>query len=244
MKTKPLHLFLFVFVSGAFQTAYPYLFTDDFNDGNLEGWIEKQGNWTNPGNYLLSSYDQYGVIWKADSFGFTQYLEIEAFFEPGSYTKTAQLILRGGVSQWGFNRYYDHAYRLQIQENDLNVFNTTAPGQHHHLGNLDDLDLPMSQWTKIGFGVSGLGSETRLQVWINDELRLDVFDTTGLSHDDGGYLGLGSSNHINRYMKYDNAHGRVDEPIIPETRKIGSLGMFLLGLYLGCRIPFVRQILH
>jgi hypothetical protein len=171
------------------------------------------------------------VIWKDGSFGYDQYIEVEAYFEPGSYTKTAQLILRGGQSGF-WNPFFDHGYRAQIQENDVNLYNATGPGQHHNLGVVSGLNLPLHAWTKVGFGVFGTGANTRLQFWLDEELILDVYDQTGASHDDGGHVALGSSNHINRSMKYENVFGTVDQ-VIPEPPQLGVYAVAsLVGLLL------------
>ena len=211
---KKLIITIFVILAiGNFGNSNALVFTDDFNDGDLVGWTAKQGYWSNPGDHLLSSFDNYGIIWKDYSFGFDQWLQVDAYFDDAlPITKSAQLRLRSGEGGGG-NSYFDHGYRSYVQQDSVGIYNTTAPGQHQLLGSLSGLDFAKNKWMEITFSVTGLGDDTNLLLWVNNILYLDVFDTFGNQHDDGGYLALGSSNHINRYIQYDNALGSIDEPI-------------------------------
>ncbi len=83
----------------------------------------------------------------------------------------------------------------------------------------------------IAFSVIGTGNDTNLKLWVDDVLYLDLYDTYGKQHDDGGYVALGSSNHINRQIKYDNISGVVDAAPVPEP---GTL--VLLGVSLACLV--------
>jgi hypothetical protein len=219
---------LAIIASSMFDNAYALVFTDDFNDGTLNGWTGKQGGWTNPGDYLLSSFDNYGVAWKDDSFGLEQMLQVDAYFDDGSTSKTAQLRLRSGEGG-GSNSYFDHGYRSYVQHNSIGIYNTYGPGQHQLLGSLTGLNFMQNEWLNITFSVSGLGNDTNLKLWVDDVLYLDVFDTFGHQHDEGGYIALGSSNHINRYIKYDNASGSVDVPV-SEPSILILMGTGLAGL--------------
>ena len=235
MKHATFTVILLLF-AGLNQPGYSLVFTDDFNDGALEDWTPKQGDWTNPGDHLLSSLDNYGVIWRDGSFGYDQYLAVDAYFDDagdGEHSKTAHLMLRGGESSWGRNRYYDHAYRANVQRNGLRIFNNIAPFNQYALSDTIPLDLEKSSWVRLAFAVTGTGPDTRLRFWVDNQLKFDGFDTSGSPHDDGGYVALGSSNHINRRIKYDNAYGRVDEAAIPESRNVAVFALVALGAYVG-----------
>ena len=233
MKKMMFMLFTLI-VIGVPCSSFAFSFSDDFNDGNLDGWTNKQGLWSNPGDYLLSSYDNYGIIWKDDSFGFDQFLQVDAYFDDGQNSKTAQLRLRSGEGGGG-NSYFDHGYRSYIQHDSLGIYNTSGPGQHQLLGKVENLNFAQNEWLTIAFSVVGSGNDTNLKLWVNDILYLDVFDTFGLQHDDGGYLALGSSNHINRYIQYDNISGTVDVTPVPVPATIFLFGSCLAGLA-GTRI--------
>lgn len=221
-------------------------FSDNFEDGTLGDWIPKQGVWTNPGGYLLSSWDNYGVAWRAESFGRDQRLEVDAYFDAstGESSKTALLGLRGGAAG-NLNPYFDHAYWAYVRQAEVTIVSTYEAYDSVTLARTTGLDLPLDTWTAIAFQVTGTGSGTRLQLWVDGESMLDVFDNSGRPHNDGGHIALGASNHINRYMAYDNAQG-WSQPI-PEaaTRSLLALGLGALLLKLrysrssagGCRLP-------
>jgi len=216
---------------GAPRASVAISFSDDFNDGNMDGWTNKQGIWSNPGDHLLSSYDNYGIIWKDDSFGFDQFLQVDAYFDDGPTSKTAQLRLRSGEGGGG-NSFFDHGYRSYVQHDSIGVYNTTGPGQHQLLGSQTGLGFAENKWLTIAFSVVGFGNDTNLRLWVDNVLYLDVFDTFGSQHDDGGYLALGSSNHINRRIEYDNISGVVDTPPVPEPASI-IIWSLLAGLVIA-----------
>ena len=205
-------------------------FSDIFDDGMLDGWIPKQGQWSNPGGYLLSSFDNYGVAWREGSFGLDQRLEVDAYFDGQSSngSKTALLGLRGGEAG-NLNPYFDHAYWAYVLQDKVLIVSTYAPYDSQNLAAITGLDLPRDSWISIAFQVTGTGSDTRLQLWVNSTLMLDVPDLSGRPHNDGGYVALGASNHINRYIAYDNANGRSDgaTPPVPEPE---TWLMLALGL--------------
>jgi hypothetical protein len=200
--------------------SFAFTFIDDFNDGNLAGWTPKSGDWSNPGDFLLSSYNQYGVIWKDGSFGYNQTIKIDAYFDDATLSKSAQLRLRSGNAGFGPNPYWDHGYIAGVISNNygntyVSITNAVAPYHQALLAvNPSATKLSGNSWHTIEFTVSGLGYETHLELWIDGELYLEANDTSGYAHDDGGYIALGSSNHINRRISYDNAEGYTQSPVV------------------------------
>jgi hypothetical protein len=212
-------------------------FADDFDDGRLGGWVPKQGAWSNPGSVLRSSWDNYGVAWRAGTFGLDQRLEVDAFFDgaTGGQSKTALLGLRGGAAG-NINPYFDHAYWAYVRQGEVSIVSTYKPYDLVTLARRFDVDLPRNAWTSIALQVSGSGRDTRLQLWVDDGLMLDVFDHSGRAHDDGGYVALGASNHLNRYIDYDNARGWSQPlPGVPEAATWSMLALGLGALALRAR---------
>ena len=229
---KIVFIVLFAIVFVVPNVSFSYSFSDDFNDGDLSGWSIKQGDWSNPGNHLLSSYDNYGIIWKDDSFGFDQFLQVDAYFDDGETSKSAQLRLRSGDSGSGPNPYFDHGYMAAVMDGLAVIQNAVAPYNQQLLGSVS-ISLSHNDWHTLAFSVVGSGDDTNLKLWVDDVLYLDVLDTLGSQHDDGGYIALGSSNHINRRIQYDNISGTSTPVPIPAT--ILLLGTGLAGLA-GTRI--------
>lgn len=202
-------------------------FSDNFDDGNLEGWTIMSGDWSNLGDQLLSSYHNYGIIRKNDSFGYNQSVQVDAYFDSGiPDSKTAQLFLRNGDASWGPNPFWDHGYFANVLNNVATIFNAVEPYNQQVIGQTRVILAPDS-WHTIKFSVDGFGDQTNLQLRIDDVLYLDVFDRSGYQHNDGGYLALGSSNHLNRRINYDNFVGTSNASIVPLP---ASNSIFVVGL--------------
>lgn len=220
-KFSPIITLLLISLIPSYASAL--VFYDDFDDGNLIGWTIKSGDWTNPVDFLLSSYNQYGVIWKDDSFGHKQSIKVDAYFDDAILSKSAQLRLRSGSAGYGPNPYWDHGYIATVIASNYGntyvaIFNAVQPYQQVMLAeDMLSQQLTLNSWHSIEFTVSGQGSSTRLMLWVNGELYLDAYDTSGYAHDDGGYIALGSSNHINRRIHYDNVEAYTENPIISDV---------------------------
>ena len=203
-----LHKICLLFVLSIPSISYSLTLTDDFNDGDLAGWTMKSGVWSNPGDHLLSSLHNYGTIWKDGSFGYDQSIKIDAYFDDalsnGGTSKTAVLRLRSGDAGWGPNPFFDHGYIGVVMINHLSIRNAVQPYQQYYIASDFTVTLTENTWHTIEFTVTGSGVDTHLELWIDGELYLEGNDTLSYAHDDGGYVALGSSNHINRTIKYDN----------------------------------------
>ncbi|MCK5073118.1 MAG: hypothetical protein KAQ98_06795 [Bacteriovoracaceae bacterium] len=211
MKFKFFYFFLIATLFTLTLSAHSITFTDDFNDGDMEGWTMKSGYWSNPGDNLLSSYYNYGILWKDDSFGMDQQASVDAYFVDGRISKSAVIRLRSGNSGYGPNPYFDHGYVALVMTNYVAIQNCVRPYFQLHLANMN-VDLPTNTWHNVEFSVEGTGTNTRLILKVNGEVYLDVYDTSAYSHDDGGVIALGASNHINRQIVYDNFVGEITGP--------------------------------
>ena len=217
-----LHMLILLFALGMPSISHSLIFTDDFDDGDLQGWTVKPvydptyHNWSNPGDHMLSSFHNYGIIWKDDSFGYEQSIKVDVYFDDavsqGGTTKTAQLRLRSGDAGYGPNPFFDHGYMAVVQVAYVSIQNAIRPYYREVIAVDNTVFLEENTWHTIEFTVTGSGNDTYLELWIDGQLYLSGYDTSGYSHDDGGYVALGSSNHINRYIQYDNFEAVVDEP--------------------------------
>ncbi len=179
---------------------------DDFNDGDLDGWEIKKGDYYNTGNSLMSSSDNYGTIWVADSVGLSQTITVDVYLTTnGPVSKSASVFLRAGDAGSGSNRYWDHTYSAYIALDVIQIQNHVARSHQEVLAS-ETMSFAEG-WHTLKFAVSGTGDDTRLTFWVDNIKVADVYDTTGFAHDDGGHLGLGSSNHIDRRVEYDNFYG-------------------------------------
>ncbi|MGR8931218.1 MAG: hypothetical protein ACU836_11290 [Gammaproteobacteria bacterium] len=232
-------LFVLAFGQAYAETLPTIVFSDNFDDGNLNGWTIKSGDWSNLGDQLLSSYHNYGIIRKNDSFGYNQSVLVDAYFDSGiPDSKTAQIFIRNGNAGRGPNPFWDHGYFVNVLDDVATIFNAVEPYNQQMIGQTE-LALTPNSWHTIEFSVDGFGNQTNLQLKIDGVPYLNVFDTFGSQHDDGGYLALGSSNHLNRRITYDNFVGTTDTGMVPlpASNSIFVLGLlWLLGSVRGLRV--------
>lgn len=116
-----------------------------------------------------------------------------------------------------------------MQDSAVSIYNAVEPYHQELLGS-GAITLSHNNWHTIAFSVNGLGEATSLKLWVDDTLCFDVFNDSGYQHDDEGYIALGSSNHLNRQIQYDDASGSADEAPISEPASIFSFGAGLAGL--------------
>jgi hypothetical protein len=221
-----------------------YTFSDDFESytaGEVPSseWTQKICSWTvgNDGdtNYISnsSSYsdcsisygNDYGVVWKNNSFGIDQYLEVDAYFDLGGSIddQDAQLRLRTGENPNGLQPFWDTGYIGQFEPNKLGIYDASpnsgtelvaewqfAPG---------DSPFIATGWYTLGFGVSGTGADTELQLSVDGTVYINA-TYNAPSALDNGYIGLG------RLIRYDNATGYSSLNAVPIP---GAAGLLLLG---------------
>ena len=220
-------LFLFGIVAVANATS----FTDDFNDGNLDGWTAKIGSWSvGTGNDLSNSGSVYGVIWKDNSFGVYQKIKVDAFFDfSGSQDdKIAHLRLRTNKHIGATQPFWDTGYLADFQKNKISIYNTYMNG-NPEIASLVFSDTPFisNGWYELAFSVEGTGANTHFSTWVNGKQYIDQTYNNSITALDSGYIGLG------RKIHYDNAQGYSSLTPVPEpsTMLLFSAGFSgLIGL--------------
>jgi len=198
-------------------------FSDNFDDGDIDGWNIMQGDWYNTGDTLMSSDNNYGVALINGTSGLDQYISTDAYFDQISdvNTKWAGLRVRNGQG-YGGNISWNHGYLAGVSRNMAYIQNNHGSGQQTLLASTS---ITLSEgWHDLELQVTGTGNSTFLQLWADDTLLVSTFDTSGFQHDDAGLVGLGSSSHLNRRIEYDNV-------LVSDTRPVPEpCTMILLGL--------------
>jgi len=213
----------------SFQVAHADLYSDDFDDGTLDGWSPKIGNWSIGGTgtsdiYLSNSSSNYGVIWKDGSFGVNQKVQVDAFFDlSASVDKIAHLRLRTDENPAGSQRFWDTGYLADVQPGQIIILNThrsdNAVITRYDFGASSPIDS--SGWYTLTFEVTGTGSDTHFEFLVNDVSYIDYDYENTIGALDQGYVGLG------RKIKYDNFSSATNVAAVPlpTATLLGILGL-------------------
>jgi hypothetical protein len=229
MRKLVFFLFIAVVTLGIPSAGFSYTFSDDFNDGNLDGWTPKIGSWSVQGtgdSYLLNDSSDYGVIWKDDSLGIYQQIQVNAYFVIGGGYDNTIAHLRLRTSDNGSpQQYWDTGYLAQFTPTDITILNTyqdVATITSHSFGGSSPIGS--SGWYTLVFSVAGTGADTHFEAWINGIQYIDYNYNSATSELDSGYIGLG------RLIRYDDAQGYSSNTPIPEPTTIVLLSLGLIGV--------------
>ena len=216
--------FLFIFSENTIGAT----FVDNFNDGDFSGWTPKIGSWSvNSDMHLVNSGTPYGVIWKDESFGIYQKLQVDAFFNlsAGQNERIAHLRLRNNKHDGATQPYWDNGYLADFQPNRIRIFNTYMNG-NPEIASFVFSNSPFTStgWYELAFSVSGTGSETHFNTWVNGIMYIDQDYNNTIPDLDAGYIGLG------RKIQYDNAQGYSYMAAVPIPSTLLLLSIGLAGL--------------
>lgn len=224
---KALVISILLLISGMPAMSQASFFTDDFNDGDMNGWTPKIGSWSVGAEHDISnSGSVYGVVWKDDSFGVFQKIQVDAFFDFSVQDdKYAHLRLRTNENHHGTQPFWDTGYLAQFTQNSISIQNLYL-GNNPVIASYDFSDSPFTDnaWNEIAFSVDGTGSNTQFGLWVNGVQYLDDNYDNTIGALDSGYIGLG------RRIHYDNVVGYSSFSPVPEPASIFLFGSGFIGL--------------
>lgn len=221
-------------------SSHAYVFSDDFESygagtGISSEWTPKIGTWSvlNDGannSIRNTSGNVYGVLWKNDSLGVFQSIQVDAYFDPSSSSNSsriAHLRLRTSDNSSGVQPYWDTGYLGEFRPEGLRLYDASPNSGTTLIANWDfqagSSPIDSTGWYTLGFSVAGIGAGTHLSMSVNgtDYIDTGYAATAAL---DSGYIGLG------RLARYDNAMGSSSMTPVPEPPAVLLLVSGLFGL--------------
>lgn len=201
-------------------------FSDNFNDGNINGWTPKIGSWSvGTEGTLSNSGSDYGVVWKDDSFGVNQKIQVDADFDfSNNSDRIAQLRLRTNEHLGATQPFWDTGYLATFRATGISIQDTYTNGNPVISSIVFTNPFSNAGWYNLAFGVDGTGADTHFSAWVNGTKYIDESYNNTIAGLDSGYVGLG------RKMHYDNVSGYSSTEPVPEPSTILLLGSGLLGL--------------
>ncbi len=185
-------------------------FTDNFNDGDMDGWTQKIGSWSvGQENTLSNSGSVYGVVWKDDSFGVYQKIQVDAFFDFSNQNdRFAHLRLRTDQNDSGTQPFWDTGYLAQFEKNKITIQNLYMDNNPIISSwEFSDNNTPFMDkaWNELAFGVDGTGANTHFTLWVNGTQYIDYTYNNNIDALDSGYVGLGRNIHYDNVVGYSSS---------------------------------------
>ena len=175
-------LFYGVMMHQADVTAIETGWTDDFNDGNYDGWIVVNGTWSASSNYLNATGSiEHNSVFHASTvmegnFSFDIFAD-ETVNTQSQFGYMISFASEAGLVDYGGVYYPENGFFLEIHFTTLNLWRVTDGTYGQTIGDLALTSL--DGWYSVNVSIM---SNYSIKVWVDGDLEIDEISLTRFSN--------------------------------------------------------------